>query len=457
MCGGGGGGDQTVTNEPSDILRPYLLDFYGLSREMLDRGPESQFPLSGLAPRSQNTIDAETLALAGLGPSDASQAGIDALIASAAPSAGTQAGVQNIYNTLGASDLTLSGLQGTLDAAAPTATTLSGMDATIGAAGPSATTLAGMQGLLGAAQPSDLTLAGQQGALNAAGTQMDLGVSGADALLAALDPTSAQSQAIINPFIEQLQADILPSIGSTAVRQGAFGGSRQAVQEQRAAEGVADAATQALLRNQLSALDRLGVAQGGLLTGADTISGVGREQEAYDTLAAKTALDVGGMEEGYADKLAGALTTVGSQEQDILQGIADAQIGVGGALEGIDDQVTADLLRAGGIEEDIAGQSAATLLDAGGLVEDYTAGDIQTLSGVGRQQEGYGQAVLDQLALDYGFDDRALNALLDQFGSRITSGSAGNVQTASGGGGGGLASLVGLGTALYGLGAFGNR
>ena len=379
--------EQTVTNEPSEILKPYLQDFYGISKEMLERGPESQFPLFGLAPRSQNTIDAETLALAGLGPSDASQAGINALIASAAPSAGTQAGVQNIYDTLGASDLTLSGLQGALDAA----------------------------------QPSDLTLAGQQGALDAAGMQMDLGASGADALLAALDPTSAQSQAIINPFIEQLQADILPSIGSTAVRQGAFGGSRQAVQEQRAAEGVADAATQALLRNQLSALDRLGVAQGGLLTGADTISGVGAEQE------------------------------------EILQNIADAQIGVGGALEGIDDQVTADLLRAGGIEEDIAGRSAATLLDAGGLVEDYAAGDIQTLSDVGRQQEGYGQAVLDQLASDYGFDDRALNALIDQFGSRITSGAAGNVQTASGGGGGGLASLLGLGTALYGLGAFGDR
>ena len=353
MGGSSAPSDQTVTNEPSEILKPYLQDFYGISREILERGPESQFPLFGLAPRSQNTIDAETLALSGLGPSDASQAGINALIASAAPSAGTQAGVQNIYDTLGASDLTLSGLQGALDAA---------------------------------------------------GTQMDLGVSGADTLLAALDPTSAQSQAIINPFIEQLQTDILPSIGSTAVRQGAFGGSRQAVQEQRAAEGVADAATQALLRNQLSALDRLGVAQGGLLTGADTISGVG------------------------------------------------------GALEGIDDQVTADLLRAGGIEEDIAGQSAAALLDAGGLVEDYAAGDIQTLSDVGRQQEGYGQAVLDQLASDYGFDDRALNALIDQFGSRITSGAAGNVQTASGGdGGGGLASLLGLGTALYGLGAFGER
>ena len=137
--------EQTVTNEPSEILKPYLQDFYGISKEMLERGPESQFPLFGLAPRSQNTIDAETLALAGLGPSDASQAGINALIASAAPSAGTQAGVQNIYDTLGASDLTLSGLQGALDAA----------------------------------QPSDLTLAGQQGALDAAGMQMDLGASGA--------------------------------------------------------------------------------------------------------------------------------------------------------------------------------------------------------------------------------------------------------------------------------------
>ena len=381
MCGGGGGGDQTITNEPSEQQKPYIDTFYSLTQDLLERGPESQFPLFGLAPRSQSTIDAETLALAGLGPSDASQAGINALIASASPSAGTQAGVQNIYDTLGASDLTLSGLQGTLDAA----------------------------------QPSDLTLLGQEGALNAAGTQMDLGASGADALLAALDPSSAQNQAIIDPFIEKLQADILPSIGSTAVRQGAFGGSRQAIQEQRAAEGVAGAATQALLRNQLAALDRLGQAQGGLLRGANTISDVGRDQE------------------------------------EILQNIADAEIAVGGALEGIDDQVTSDLLRAGGIEEDITGRAADTLLDAGALVEDYAAGDIQTLSDVGRQQEGYGQAVLDQLAAGYGFDDRALQTLIDQFGTRIFTGNAGNVQTSSGGGGFDLGTLLGLGTALYGL------
>jgi hypothetical protein len=77
------------------------------------------------------------------------------------------------------------------------------------------------------------------------------------ASIANLDPTSAQSQALINPLLAQLQGEILPSIGSRAIQQGAFGGSRQAIQEQEAAGAISEAATSAILRNQLQAQQAL--------------------------------------------------------------------------------------------------------------------------------------------------------------------------------------------------------
>ena len=129
---------------------------------------------------------------------------------------------------------------------------------------------------------TDATLRGQQTALDAAMPQAALGMAGARSVAAALDPTSEQSQAVMNPFIANLQSKILPSIGSQAIQQGAFGGDRQRVQEQQAAEATAGAATQAMLRNQLAAMSALPRAQQALLAPSRTLSAVGAQQQAYD-------------------------------------------------------------------------------------------------------------------------------------------------------------------------------
>lgn len=123
-------------------------------------------------------------------------------------------------------------------------------------------------------------LAAQQSALGALGGQQQLGEAGATAISQALDPTSAQSQAVIKPFIDKLQGQILPGIGSRAMQQGAFGGSRQAIQEQQAAEGIAGAATQAMQRNQLAAMSQLAGAQRGLLAPSMTLDAIGRQRQA---------------------------------------------------------------------------------------------------------------------------------------------------------------------------------
>ena len=125
------------------------------------------------------------------------------------------------------------------------------------------------------------TATAQQLGLDAAGVQGALGMGAANALNAAFDPTSAQSRAIIDPFVSNLQGNILPSIGSQAIRQGAFGGDRQRLQEQQAADSTATAATQAYLQNQQNAIQNLSGVQAGLLRPAQTVSGVGAQQEAY--------------------------------------------------------------------------------------------------------------------------------------------------------------------------------
>lgn len=132
------------------------------------------------------------------------------------------------------------------------------------------------------ADQSPNTLMSQQLGLGAAAPQAALGQAGAGALMAALDPSSAQSQAIINPMIGNLQSNILPSIGSRAIQQGAFGGDRQRIQEQQAAEGVAGSATEAILRNQMAALSGLPTAQSSLLAPAATVGQVGAQQQTYD-------------------------------------------------------------------------------------------------------------------------------------------------------------------------------
>lgn len=125
------------------------------------------------------------------------------------------------------------------------------------------------------------TATAQQLGLDAAGVQGALGMGAANALNAAFDPTSAQSQAIIDPFVSNLQGKILPGIGSQAIQQGAFGGDRQRLQEQQAADSTATAATQAYLQNQQNAIQNLSGVQTGLLRPAQTVSEIGAQQEAY--------------------------------------------------------------------------------------------------------------------------------------------------------------------------------
>ena len=132
------------------------------------------------------------------------------------------------------------------------------------------------------AAQSPNTIAAQQAAIEAAAPQAALGMAGARSVAAALDPMSAQSQAVIDPFIAKLQTQILPGIGSRAIQQGAFGGDRQRIQEQQAAEATAGAATQAMLRNQLAAMSALPTAQRGLLSPSQTLSAVGAQQQAYE-------------------------------------------------------------------------------------------------------------------------------------------------------------------------------
>ena len=132
------------------------------------------------------------------------------------------------------------------------------------------------------ADQSANTIAAQQAAIEAAAPQAALGMAGARSVAAALDPTSAQSQAVMDPFISRLQSQILPGIGSRAIQQGAFGGDRQRIQEQQAAEATAGAATQAMLRNQLAAMSALPRAQASLLAPSRTLSAVGAQQQAYD-------------------------------------------------------------------------------------------------------------------------------------------------------------------------------
>ena len=125
------------------------------------------------------------------------------------------------------------------------------------------------------------TATAQQLGLDAAGIQGGLGMNAASALNTAFDPNSAQSRAIIDPFTAKLQSQILPGIGSQAIQQGAFGGDRQRIQEQSAADSTATAATQAYLQNQQNAIQNLGTVQSGLLAPARTVSAVGAQQEAY--------------------------------------------------------------------------------------------------------------------------------------------------------------------------------
>lgn len=135
------------------------------------------------------------------------------------------------------------------------------------------------------------TATAQQLGLDAAGIQGALGMGAANALNAAFDPTSAQSRATIDPFVAQLQGQILPGIGSQAIQQGAFGGDRQRIQEQGAVTATTDAATKAYLQNQQNAMQNLAGVQSGLLRPASTVSEIGAQQEAYQQALINSDLD----------------------------------------------------------------------------------------------------------------------------------------------------------------------
>jgi len=134
------------------------------------------------------------------------------------------------------------------------------------------------------AEESPDTLAARAMARNAIGGQRQIADANLSALTGMLDPTSAASRAATQPFIDKLQQEILPSIGSRAIQQGAFGGSRQRIQEQQAGAAVADAATQAILRNQANAIKLTPSVQAGMLTPSRTLDALGRATQGREQM-----------------------------------------------------------------------------------------------------------------------------------------------------------------------------
>ena len=134
------------------------------------------------------------------------------------------------------------------------------------------------------------TLAARALARGAIGGQQQIADANLSALTGMLDPTSAAGRAATQPFIDRLQQQILPSIGSRAIQQGAFGGSRQRIQEQQAGAAVADAATQAILRNQANAIRLTPSVQAGMLTPSRTLDALGRAAQGREQMEIADAM-----------------------------------------------------------------------------------------------------------------------------------------------------------------------
>lgn len=105
-----------------------------------------------------------------------------------------------------------------------------------------------------------------------------------------VDPRLAE--AVSRPVMQQFQEQILPSIRSSAVSQGAFGGTRQGLVEGQAARdatgAISDSIAQAALagrsqdiQSRLGALGSLGSLQQGYLTPIGALSGAGAQEQAY--------------------------------------------------------------------------------------------------------------------------------------------------------------------------------
>lgn len=134
------------------------------------------------------------------------------------------------------------------------------------------------------------TLAAQEMARGAVGGQQEIADANRSALAGMLDPNSAAGRAATQPFIDRLQKEILPGIGSNAIRQGAFGGSRQRIQEQEAGAKTADAATQAILRNQANAMRLTPSVQQGMLTPSMTLDALGRSTQGREQMEIQDAM-----------------------------------------------------------------------------------------------------------------------------------------------------------------------
>ena len=150
------------------------------------------------------------------------------------------------------------------------------------------------------APTSQATLQGENLALSQIPGFQQQTAAGADAVgtllgggpqVQGVDP--ALSAALTNPIMQQLNEQILPQVGSTAVGQGAFGGSRQALTQGQAARGATGAITDSLARASLQKRQQdIGAMQGGLaaqggnlqnqLLGSNILGDVGQQQKARE-------------------------------------------------------------------------------------------------------------------------------------------------------------------------------
>lgn len=130
------------------------------------------------------------------------------------------------------------------------------------------------------ADQSQFTRLGQVGALRQAPSLQRFADTQQRTLTGLLNPTSEANRAAVAPLISNLESNLLPRIGTQAVQQGAFGGSRQFVEQGKAVGDVAGKVTDTILRNQLGALSLAPqVAQQQLLA-PELIGNIGAQQEA---------------------------------------------------------------------------------------------------------------------------------------------------------------------------------
>ncbi len=201
--------------------------------------------------------------------------------------------------------------------------------------------------------------------------------------------TQELQSAVTNPLVRQLQEQILPSIGSRAIQQGAFGGDRQRIQEQQAAREISDAATEATLRQSLGA----------------------QQQFASQELARQGQLS------GQELSRFGALTNAGLQAQGLE---AQTQLSALNALPGI--------AQLGLLPAEITGR-------------------------VGEARTSREQALIDAARERFDFGQEAPEVALDRLASRIAGVNLGSITTArtTQGSSNNTAPLIGAGLALSGF------